>query len=515
MRLNIFKIQGGKSKELQKNLIKKGYIEESSGTEKSFFRSFYIKEDLDISIWWVKSFSIYLKDSKEKMTNKIYSSVLVYESSRASYVITFGKSHFYVREFCDTDFGTRIAKKIADKNEVKMLAVKKFNEKKKKEIRSYVDKNKIDIDGGESTDYIQASILNDYRDDFGNKAKFGESVIFSTHKLFIADDIVSLLEKLVGVEKLEDKFKLPKALECIDQSKILELDKELTDTVYGNSGDYDFSLNSYNLVGADFVFSGNEKYVLYTRNATEEFDELSIDNLIDFIKKYAISKNDFYSMKVKILREETGNSGYTKLIKECLDFTSSKHNVILDHGKWRELNQDYIESLNESVDEIESIIEHEHKDISLKKLSKINETNKWEGENEFNKSLEKNGYTNTDKNFNILGIGSGYKIEAWDLQKDDTVYAVKFGTAKGLSYVCDQAMATLEIIKSIEKHKNKLTTINAKKFCLWLGFSNINRIEHVSTVDSLILKQKLQAWKKTCEKTGVVPLLKISKVSKE
>lgn len=515
MKLNVFKIKDGLKEELRENLLKKGYVEESSGVEGNFYRYFSVKEDLDIPIWWVHDLSIYLKDSKERLTNKVYSSVLVYESTAGSYVITFGKSHFYVREFCDTDFGTRIAKKIANKNEVKTLAVKKFNEKKKKEIRSYVDKNKIDIDGGESADYIHASIVGTHKLVFGNKAKFGESVIFATHKSFIVSDISYLLEKLIEVEKLDDNFKLPKALECTDEIKIFNLDNELVKAVYENNGEYDFSLNSYSLVGADFIFSGNEKYVLYTKNISQEFDDLSAESLIDFIKKNGINKKDFWSIKLKILKEETGAGGYTKPIKECLDFTSATSNVILDHGKWRELNQDYIENLDESVDEIDLILEHENKDISLKKLSKTSEPNKWEGEGEFNKSLESNGYTNTDKNFDVLNIGGGYKIEAWDLQKDDTVYAVKFGTAKGLSYVCDQAIATLEIIKSVEKHKTKLTSINAKKFCLWLGFSNVNRVGKISSVDSLILKQKLQSWKKTCEKVGITPVIKISKVVKE
>lgn len=515
MKLNVFKIQQDRVQDLKTNLKRKGYIEESSGNDLFFKRCFSIKEDLEIPIWWTKDLGIYLNDSREKLTNKVYSSVLVYESIFNSYAITFGKSHFYVRDFCDSDFGTRIAKKIADKNEVKTIAIKKFNEKKKKEIRSYVDKNKIDIDGGESADYMQASIIDRYKDDFGNKAKFGESVIFTTHKSFVANNISNLLEKLIEVEKLEDSFKLPKAIECVNQIKIEELDKELLDTIYDNSSEYDFSLNSYNLVGADFIFSGNERYELsFKEVAKEELTELSSESLISFINKNSIHRDNFFLIKLKIIREETGLSGHTESIKKCLDFTSSKYNIILDHGKWRELNDDYIYSLNESVDDIEKNNNSDYEEITLSKISKNGEQNKWEGEDEFNKSLENNGYINTDKNFSILEL-TGYKIEAWDLQKDDVVYAVKFGTAKGLSYVCDQAIATLEIIKSVEKYKTKLKDIKVKKFCLWLGFSNVNKINNISDVDSLILKQKIQAWKKTCEKIGVTPVIKISKVIKQ
>ena len=43
------------------------------------------------------------------------------------------------------------------------------------------------------------------------------------------------------------------------------------------------------------------------------------------------------------------------------------------------------------------------------------------------------GYANADKDFTKIKVASGISIEAWDLQKDDVVYAVKIGTPQKLA----------------------------------------------------------------------------------
>lgn len=72
------------------------------------------------------------------------------------------------------------------------------------------------------------------------------------------------------------------------------------------------------------------------------------------------------------------------------------------------------------------------------------------GEPEFNTSpaVATAGFHVADKDFDILRTASSTSIEAWDLQRGNTVYAVKFGTAQNLGYVCDQALAVLEILRN-------------------------------------------------------------------
>lgn len=93
-------------------------------------------------------------------------------------------------------------------------------------------------------------------------------------------------------------------------------------------------------------------------------------------------------------------------------------------------NQDYLNFLDDSLKEIVvEATEPQFKKVAV-------------GEPEFNGSdaILNAGYSVADKNFDIYKTNAATPIEAWDLQRGSRVYAVKFGTAQKLGYVCDQAV---------------------------------------------------------------------------
>jgi hypothetical protein len=101
------------------------------------------------------------------------------------------------------------------------------------------------------------------------------------------------------------------------------------------------------------------------------------------------------------------------------------------------------------------------------------------------------------------------KVEAWDLHRGSTVYAVKFGTAQKLGYVCDQADNVLEIIRNnanTQKLNQPFTS-----YCLWLGFRLKSIPNPISQTNSIILKQKIDAWARRCRVLGLEPKLKFSR----
>lgn len=103
-------------------------------------------------------------------------------------------------------------------------------------------------------------------------------------------------------------------------------------------------------------------------------------------------------------------------------------------------------------------------------------------------------------------------IEAWDLQKDDVVYAVKIGTPQKLGYVCDQSINTLEIIK--KKANVRKLDINFKTYCLWIVLDRAERISKISDIKSIIFKQKVESWARKCSEFGITPKIKISYIKK-
>ena len=74
------------------------------------------------------------------------------------------------------------------------------------------------------------------------------------------------------------------------------------------------------------------------------------------------------------------------------------------------------------------------------------------GEPEFNDSSggrRLTGYVKADKDFSKIRHASLYSYRGLgSAEEAGTVYAVKFGTAQKISYVCDQAIAVLEIIRN-------------------------------------------------------------------
>jgi hypothetical protein len=98
-------------------------------------------------------------------------------------------------------------------------------------------------------------------------------------------------------------------------------------------------------------------------------------------------------------------------------------------------------------------------------------------------------------------------VEAWDLQRGDTVYAVKFGTPQKLNYVVDQATNVLELIGA---GGNVGPVPSFKRYCLWFGYRAKKPIASIADSGSIIFKQKVEAWARRCRDAGYVPVLKLS-----
>lgn len=134
--------------------------------------TFYLSTKNEISdISWVKDYASVIPSLKE-VKNTIYYSLYLCVKGEDCFVLTYGKSHFYIRNFCDPEFGLEIAKRIANKKDIKQKAVKKYAGNTTKQIGSFKNNTELDNESGESIDYINASILTEHIEKFGKKAKF-------------------------------------------------------------------------------------------------------------------------------------------------------------------------------------------------------------------------------------------------------------------------------------------------------------------------------------------------------
>ena len=110
---NIYKIKKDKESNLSKN-TNVGLSLAGRKSVSGFTLSFISQKNLRTLIFGgliVRR----LFGSNSKPKNKVYLEYFISNSS-LSYAISMGKSHFYLKDFCDTDFGINLAERIADNN---------------------------------------------------------------------------------------------------------------------------------------------------------------------------------------------------------------------------------------------------------------------------------------------------------------------------------------------------------------------------------------------------------------
>lgn len=494
MKINIFKIPHEKKQDLKDKFKKINLLFEDSRTINDWSCIFYLSKNPEIKkISWVEDYQMFIKNNVE---NKIYFAVFLCEKDKNLFALTYGKSHFYVRSFCDEEFGLKIAKRIANENDIKQIATKRFTGRKKKEIRSYTKTTIFDNESGESVEHINASIIEEKKSFFGDNAKFGTSLLLSKKELKV-EEIPNLLDDILKTLNDKVKFDIPKTEEVKNKKDKIRYYNELLSNFLSIDNDITTNIETYNVIGVDFVFAGSEKYkLIYYSNESEQFDNLTMKEVVKFIKDNNIPKDRILNTKVEV--EEEGRNSYKKNLKDFIDYKIKDENVIFQNGKWIRFNDEYRKQINSSVDSIT-------KEQVEKEFEIIYKT-----EPEFNESQEivNAGYKKDDKDFSKINIKGNYTVEAWDLRKEDTAYAVKFGNTQKLVYVCNQAIGTLEIIRNnanLKKLKNP-----PKKYCLWFGLTNKKIPDNISELNSIILKQQIDLFARKCREVGIEPVIKIS-----
>jgi uncharacterized protein (TIGR04141 family) len=494
MKLNIFSIPIDKVAALKEKLAQVNMAVIHSSEIGDWNTSFFFSKIPDpVEIPWINNYPTIFND-EEKPTNQIHYGAYLWEKDEVCFVLSFGKSHFYLRQFADSDFGLQMATRIANQDDVTQKAARKFVGTKKREVRSYAKETPIDIESGESVDYIQSSIISEHQDQLGKIGKFGTSLLLTLD--IDPTGIPAIFDSLHTTMQQPQKFQLPKIEIIRDLGKIAEFDQRLLKQFHNIDSNASFSDETHHIVGIDFIFPSNQKYSFkINRHETQELESVDIFALKKFINQYSIGDDEILNIRVKIIPEDA--KPHSKTLKQSLDFILDDERVMLADGEWKEFNEDYLTQLHLYIDgmiAIDTSLEDDFNEISI-------------DEPTFNKNAESYGYTFADKDFKIIEL-PGHKIEAWDLKKNTTVYAVKFGPAQKLGYVCQQAIATLEVMRNKPDYRSKL---GFDTYCLWLGITNVNQPDKLSDIGSIIFKQNLETWARKCLEMGIKPIVRISK----
>lgn len=446
------------------------------------------------SIPWVETFAPYFQDFDEIPANRTFYAVFLFTRGEHCFALSCGKSHFYIRPYSDYDFGIELAKRIANEDDIRQTASKRFAGRRRKDIKSYSADSRLSVESGESVDYLQGAVVDEDKATFGASGKFGTSAQVSPD--IARGEIGGFLTKLVDRLSEEPRFKLPRTTLVAEAEEVVKLDEQLLDELEGPVDTSDFTHNTYDLYGVDFVFNSDGVFTLRYGRTKRELESLTMKALKEFLNENQIPRDQILSIRVTRTPEDA--KPYTQKLKECIDFIPDDERVLLSNGRWMRFNQDYLDFLDDFIRSIE-IEETEPEFVDI-----------WDAETDFNPSeaVHNAGYVLADKNFSILKTRAKTPIEAWDLSRGDTVYAVKFGTAQKLSYVADQGLAVLELLRNKAEVKE---IPDFGRYCLWLGYRGQNLPANIADSGSIILKQKIEAWARKANDLGVVPVIKLSR----
>lgn len=446
------------------------------------------------------------------------------------YAITFGSSFFLVDKFCDRDFAFNFARRVRYK-EIKTTTSLLPNGIRNKSINTFINYEQLQFDSGESYAKLKVKLdLTDFPDYVAETIEIGNSLKFEfkTNKIENIIDMIFIIEQILTKEEI---YKIPVFTKVIDKDKIAQLNHRLHENVSNDLNN--IAISELDIIGVSEVFNNADtKFELWYGGKHDIIDDLTIGELQSFADKKKLTlATDILDIKVKSYYN--GTTFRTDKIRELIDYTDDTARCVLNKGNWYYFNDDYLSYLENSINEIETYYDSNydfsgqiHNDFLETKYSQekneeafktLNKNQvigklktKYYAERAFNIIREKDGFKNYDRNTFMYGKAS---IELMDLLKDDSIYAVKIGNSSSkLCYAVDQSVSTLKTIKhgkfdEVSEIKNVVVWLILKRSPLSLkddGTPNLNDL------NMLMLKNKLDAWKKEVRLLGLKPIIYIN-----
>jgi uncharacterized protein (TIGR04141 family) len=247
LKLNIVSISPADVDALRAKLVTSGLTAINEVDQDGWKGSFYYSSSpAPVPVSWAKPFESFFLDGK-KPFNLSYFATFVFTKGERCYALSYSKAHFYLRPFCNYDFGVDIAKRIANDGDTRQAASRRYEGRRKKNIKSFAYNTALDVESGESVDYLQATISQVYKVDFGKTGRFGSSVLLTPE--VGVHGIGDFLDKLDAVLTKPAKFKLPRTDLLSSDEEVARYDEKLIDELLTEVGESELAQNTYDQWG--------------------------------------------------------------------------------------------------------------------------------------------------------------------------------------------------------------------------------------------------------------------------
>jgi len=497
IRYNLYRLRKESEDELIKKLESVNLKLVGAKVVDGFKLNFYFSQQPDIvGIWWADTYKNFFEDI-EAPQNQIYFAVLLISTDKLLYAISLGKSHFYLKPFCDSDFGLDLAQRIADNGDVRIKMSKLYKTAKSKIITTFQKGSPLDYDSGESMHYLKLKTLDEKN--WGRVAEFGGSVQLSLP--LMPSQLPTLINRVEQELAKPPLFEIPKVEVVLDENIKKSLDRKLAETLLGRVEYPSVNVEEFSVSGVDFIFSDRNYYSFFCRKHSgdkEEVGELTIEKLVEFAKSrqvdLATGIND-----ILVYCENEHGKRHSKPLKCYLDYIDEDQYCLID-GKWCRFNASYVKYLESEVDSL------------LPCYNPLHDISSGIDEDSFNSQREmSDGFVNLHKIKEM--IDGKYRVELADLYSNETLFFVKIGSPQKMAYVVDQSMITLAIVQN---NAGSVTVSgiakSVKVFSLWMILDRKTKINKLSEINSIILHMKLVNWKKAVTNAGYKAEVKINYV---
>ncbi|MFQ2243483.1 DUF6119 family protein [Aeromonas enteropelogenes] len=531
IKYNIYRICNENLKKLEQNLDKTGLKKQKTKSFKNFISTFYFSEEQDGNdVWWINYYKSFLNDPKITPKNLFHYGLLISKPKskrkKFSYLVSLGKSHFYLGKYIERDFGINLAIRMANEESTLLKKSTYFASIKTGEMSSYNKFIKDNYDPGESVDHLKAKAQN--IDEWGDR-----NIIFSDSVQISAkippEQIDSLLEKIEKNMMKGEVISLPKLEPVKDIDLKDELDKNLLNAI--REGKSSFSLSEFEVLGGHIILTSDAfNYSIYTKSSREP--EENLQELGQTLEKEKIikylatldSKTPISDIKIKSYHESMTRR--SKCLKEVIDFSFTFNNqqYLLRHGTWFVFNSTFMQYLERSINKIplsarDNLIESDYlawkieKEEEIKKTPDSVESKITYREYYFNNKLcQLHNYElldrKTEQVTSIKENAQDYKVEIADLYdaRNGEVIALKISDdISELIYNITQSLTALEL------HKRAFvgTDRAIQKASLWFVFQKeINQLTDINSINFLL---SLEHWRKSILALGFEIGIYISK----
>ena len=458
--------------------------------------------------------------------------ILIKRNNGSEYAATYGHAYFTVDKFCDRDFGFNFARRLKLK-EIKTTTLTTPSTHRNKTVNTYINYSELDFDSGESFAKLKAKV--DLAEDFSlykPTIEIGSSIKFSTSD----ESLEQILQLIIHIEDTiqngEEICKIPVFSKIKDNTAIQHLNERLNANIQDNNEEVNIS--ELDIIGATEIFNHNDsEFILKFRGKEKQISSLSKEEIELFCQENGFDYSDSV-LNISVISLQNGNPVVTNQIRDLIDYTDDEEKCILTKGVWYRFNTDYLNYLRDSISEIDceyhpeydfsdeihsNFIDdqfYETKDLpenagKTEQIIKQELRSMYYAERTFNilRSLH-DGFQNYDRKPARAG---GATVEEMDLYKDGMMCAVKIGnTSAKLCYAIDQSLTALKLYrKGNLPNIPKITTI-----VLWFVLERKKHIEDsngtpdINKLDMLMLKNRLDQWKKEVRLQGLKPLIYIN-----